>query len=85
MLISIDFLNSQFIADNELPPLLAAAESEGVKILPVILRPCILPESLSQFQAINSPSRPLSKMKGYEREELWVKVANAIAEAKIQS
>lgn len=85
LLISIDFLNSQFIADNELPPLLAAAESEGVKILPVILRPCILPESLSQFQAINSPSRPLSKMKGYEREELWVKVANAIAEAKIQS
>src|SRR6266581_2783887 len=37
LLISIDFLNSQFITNNELPPLLAAAEGEGVKILPVIL------------------------------------------------
>lgn len=83
LLISIDFLNSQFIADNELPPLLAAAESEGLKILPVILRPCILPKNLSQFQTINSPMRPLSRMKGYEREEIWVKVANAIVETKV--
>src|SRR5690348_7621610 len=40
LLISIDFLNSSFIEDNELPLLLTAAEVEGVKILPVILRPC---------------------------------------------
>lgn len=81
LLISIDFLNSQFIADNELPPLLAAAECEGVKILPVILRPCTLPHSLSQFQAVNSPSRPLSKMSKSQREEIWVKVANTLLEA----
>ena len=81
LLISIDFLVSQFIVENELPPLLAAAEAEGLTILPVVLRPCTLPKSLSQFQAINSPSSPLVKMKGYEREELWVKLANSIMDA----
>lgn len=83
LLISIDFLNSPFIAEDELPPLLLAAEAKGVTILPVILRPCTLPPSLSCFQAINSPSKPLSKMKGYEREELWDKVANATVSAVI--
>jgi len=82
LLISIDFLNSPFIRKNELPPLLFAAEAEGGTILPVILRPCgELPKSLSRFQAINSPSRTVSRMKGYEREELWVKVAKATADA----
>jgi hypothetical protein len=81
LLISIDFLVSPFIVDNELPPLLAAARDEGVAILPVILRPCMLPKSLSQFQAVNSPSTPLTKMKGYQREELWVNVAKAIVDA----
>ncbi len=80
LLISIDFLISQFIVHNELPPLLAAAQSDGVTILPVILRPCILPKSLSQFQLINSPSVPLAKMKGYQREEIWVKVITALRE-----
>src|SRR5205823_13445107 len=54
LLISVDFLDSQFIQDNELPPLLIAAESKGLTILPVILRPCSLPESLSSFQSVNS-------------------------------
>jgi len=81
LLISVDFLTSPFIVENELPPLLFAAEAKGMTILPVILRPCTLPPSLSRLQAINSPSKPLSRMKGYEREELWDKVANATVDA----
>ena len=37
LLISVDFLDSEYIQDNELPPLLSAVEKEGVTILPVIL------------------------------------------------
>ena len=36
LMISTDFLSSDFITKQELPPLLAAAQSEGVEILPVI-------------------------------------------------
>jgi len=81
LLLSIDFLNSPVVVDNELLPLLAAAETKGVKILPVVLRPCVLPERISMFQAINDPSRPVAAMKRrFEREELWAKLAAMIGE-----
>ena len=39
LMISTDFLSSDFITNQELPSLLAAAQSEGVAILPVIVKP----------------------------------------------
>jgi hypothetical protein len=82
LLVSADFLNSEFIAKNELPPLLAAAEHEGATILPVIIRPCAFTSTnLRQFQAVNDPSEPLSKMKKYRREEEWTKIAKLVEAA----
>ena len=54
LLISADFLASDFIVNNELPPLLFRAQTEGVKIIPVILKPCILTEypDLARLQSI---------------------------------
>ncbi len=74
LLVSTDFLGSDFIATDELPPLLEAAEKEGAVILTVILKPCLFEEfsDLNQFQAMNPPSRPVSKMDSNEREELFV-------------
>lgn len=74
LLVSTDFLGSDFISTDELPPLLEAAEKEGAVILLVILKPCLFEEfdDLNQFQAMNPPNRPVSKMDENEKEELFV-------------
>jgi hypothetical protein len=84
LLISPDFLASDFIVDNELPPLLQAAEQKGTVILPVILKPSrfLRDENLSPFQAINPPSRPLLSLPPIEQDRIWDEVAQAI-ESKI--
>ena len=40
LLISADFLASEFIDRDELPPILRAQEEEGLVVLSVILKPC---------------------------------------------
>jgi hypothetical protein len=83
LLVSADFLASDFIMENELPPLLEASKSRGTIILPVIISPCRYTriEGLSKFQAINDPSRPLSSLPVAERERIWVKLAENIEAA----
>ncbi len=80
LLVSADFLASDFIIDNELPPLLKAAEEKGKIILPVILRPCRFTKEvhLSQFQSINDPKKPISKLDDNGKEEVYVEIANYI-------
>lgn len=82
LLVSADYLASPFIVENELPPILAAAEQEGTTILPVIISPCAFEQTeLAQFQAVNSPSTPLAKMSKYHKEALWDKLARVIKDA----
>lgn len=83
LLVSADFLASDFIAKNELPPLLKAAEEDGALILPVIVSPCrfVKTQNLSGFQAVNDPDRPLSEMKVTNRERVFTKVADEVARA----
>jgi hypothetical protein len=91
LLISADFVASDFIAAEELPPLLAAAQKEGVKILPLILSPSRFEkiESLSRFQSVNPPSKPLIKLGKGEQEEYLVKLSDdvlgAVKEARTKS
>ncbi len=80
LLISPDFLASDFIAENELRPLLAAAEKDEVVILPVILSPSLFDEtpSLSQFQSVNPPNKPVEGMTKVEQDALFVEVAKTV-------
>jgi hypothetical protein len=80
LLISADFLASEFIMKNELPPLLVRAKSRGVTILPLIISPCRFEQtkSLSEFQAVNSPSRTLLDMTKVEQEKLFQKTTEEI-------
>ena len=83
LLISADFMASDFIVENELPPLLSKAEAEGTKILPLIISPCRFSRepTLHRFQAANSPSKPLSKINENERESIYDKIAEDIESA----
>ena len=57
LLVSQDFLASDFIATEELPPLLNAASDGGLRVYPIFVSSCFLKNSpLSEFQAINSPT-----------------------------
>lgn len=80
LLVSADFLASDFIVDNELPPLLAAAEHRGTTIVPVILKPCRFArfDSLSQFQAINDPATPLLTLTPIQQEGVYASVAERV-------
>jgi hypothetical protein len=63
-------LASDFIAKNELPALLDAAEDNGTLILPVILVPSMFLEipELSRYQAVNNPATALVNI-AKERQE----------------
>jgi hypothetical protein len=77
LLISADFLASEFIASEELPPLLGAADVRGTKILPVIVGPSLFSEipALSKYQAVNPPTKPLASMQPHEADEALLRLA----------
>jgi hypothetical protein len=83
LLISQDFLNSDFITQKELPSLLKKAEEEGLKIFWLPVRPSTVNDTpIADFQAaVDDPSVPMTKLKGVEREEQLVRVYERIAEA----
>jgi hypothetical protein len=83
LLVSADFLSSDFIATDELPSLLAAAKAEGTVILPVILSPSWFEQmpNLAQFQSVNPPSQPLIGLSKAKQEAALVQVANRIKQA----
>ena len=82
LLVSQDFLVSNFINKVELPSLLAAAHQSGVRILWVPLRPSLVERSvLAKYQAAWPPNKPIAGLPKAKQEEAWVKICNAITEA----
>lgn len=80
LIISADFLASDFIRTNELPPLLRSAQEEGTLIVPIIASPSLFLRNneLSQFQAVNAPSIPLISASEAEQEAIFVRVAELL-------
>ncbi len=79
LLISADFLASDFIAEHELPTLLSRAKAGGSTIIPVILSPSLYSSTgLGKFQSINSPEQPISNMTFSKQEQVFVKVAQTV-------
>jgi hypothetical protein len=83
LLISADFFASDFIDKTELPPLLDAAQAEGVLILPVIISASQFDwnSNLARFQTVNSLNRPLAKMPPADQEDVFNHLAQTIRAA----
>jgi predicted GTPase len=78
LLISASYLASPFVKRVELPKILRRARTEGLRIMPVILRSCQFGRtSLAEFQALN-PSASLESMTPSQREAMWCKLTDEI-------
>lgn len=80
LIVSADFLASEFIVENELPPLLLSAQENGTRIIPVVAKHCRFSRDpdLQTFQAINDPRRPLALMSTAEQENVYDQIAAEI-------
>lgn len=82
LLVSPHFLSSDFIAEDELPPLLEAAERGGVRILWVSVSSCLYEETeISKYQAANDPSVPLDSLNESEQNRQLVQICQKILSA----
>lgn len=86
LLVSADFLASDFVNTEELPKLLQQAAVDGTRILPIIVGHCRFSRDLrlAKFQAFNDPKTPLSSMQEWERERIFDEVGQLL-EAEIES
>ena len=81
LLVSANFLASNFINEHELTPILKRAEEDGVLVLWIPVRDCSYKETpISKYQAIIPPDKPLAEMKA-ERDKAWVKICEHIQKA----
>lgn len=80
LLVSPHFMASDFIMNEEVPTILDKAHQEGALVLPLIVNHSRFEreESLSQFQAINSPDDPLMAMSEVERAQTLDALAERI-------
>lgn len=80
LLVSSDFLASDYISKRELPAILRKAEQKQIRVAWVALSSSAVRESaLWKYQALNDPSRPLDGMTRPKRNKAFAEIASAIA------
>ncbi|RCJ23429.1 hypothetical protein A6S26_02460 [Nostoc sp. ATCC 43529] len=79
LLVSPNFLASNFIAEHELPHLLKAAESEGLTVIWIYVSECRYDlTEIKDYQAAHDISQPLDMLASGKRNKELVKVSKAI-------
>lgn len=79
LLISTDFLASDFVMRKEVPQLLERAKNRGVRIMPLIISPCLFTDSvISQYQAVNAPEEALEELSKSQQEKVYIKLMQEV-------
>ncbi|MEA5602212.1 COR domain-containing protein, partial [Nostoc sp. UHCC 0252] len=82
LMVSPNFLASDFIANDELPPLLKAAETEGLTIIWIPLSYSLYEETeIKEYQAAHPPNQPLDTLSLAEQNKAWVDICKKIKAA----
>ena len=82
LLVSPNFLASDFVMSEEFPYLLKVARTEKVKLLWILLSSCLYEETpLKDYQAAHNISKPLASLSESERHEVWVMICKHVREA----
>jgi TIR domain len=95
LLISPNFVASDFVQSSELPALLKRAQEHGLIVLPLIIRRSMYAEtvfnypdphcgpsklSLAEFQAVNSPEKPMVGLTQDEQDKVLQRLARRLGE-----
>jgi len=79
LLVSADFLASDFITTEELPELIRAEKDRGLPIFAVVLKPCRMAgTALAEIQTVHPVNRPVLQMSEAEQESLWAKLVDEL-------
>src|SRR5262245_59828675 len=82
LLVSPNFLGSDFIAEHELPPLLEAAEKQGLVILWVYVSSCLYDETeIKDYQAAHDIANPLNSLTLDEQDAVLAQICRKIKNA----
>jgi hypothetical protein len=82
LLVSPEFLASDFIQAEELPKLLKSADNERLTIFWVYLRPCMYKRTaIADYQAAHDIAKPLSQLTPHRREMVVLEICEEIAAA----
>jgi TIR domain len=82
LLVSDNFLASDYIMERELPFILTAAKNEELSLLWVLLGPCLYKETeIDKYQAAHDPSKPLSSLSKVERKAALLSLCTTIKSA----
>jgi hypothetical protein len=82
LLVSPDFLASDFIHEHELGPFLKEAKAGGVRILWVPIYASSYEETdLKDLQAVSPPNEPIGAKSKADRDAAWVRVCKEIKKA----
>ena len=82
LLVSPHFLASDFIVDNELPPLLESAEKDGLKVIWIPVSASLYTETeIERYQAAINPSNPLDSLSSAQLNAVFVQIVQEIKQA----
>ena len=82
LLVSQDFLFSEFISENELPVLLDKAADEGLQIFWIAVSASTVEDTeIIRYQAANDPQKPLDDLDPAQQKKEFLKIYKKIKEA----